>query len=107
MHTSVRPHRACHLDQGIEVGIVGMDPAVGKEPHQVKLTAPFLRPGQGVGQDGVREEIAIIDAFSDPGQILIDDPSGAEVEMADFRISHLALGQPDIHSRGPDAGRMG
>ena len=85
------------------MGIVGMHPAVGEKPHEVQFAARFFALGRAVGQDGVAEEIAIIDAFSDPGEILIDDAAGADVEMADFRISHLALGQPDIQARGPDA----
>ena len=39
-------------------------------------------------------KLALVDIFVDQGQILKDDPAGAENHMADFRVAHLPAGKP-------------
>ena len=42
-------------------------------------------------------QLPVQDRFVDSGKVLVDDSAGAEVEMPNFRIAHLAFGKPDIH----------
>jgi hypothetical protein len=49
--------------------------------------------------------LALTDGFVDPGEALVNHPAGADIEVTDFRISHLAFGQADLFSVG-DKGCM-
>ena len=46
-------------------------------------------------QRGVAEEAAVLDRLVDADEILLHDSAGAEVEVADLRVAHLALRQAD------------
>ena len=47
---------------------------------------------------GILHNRIIPACFVDPYQILIHHPSGTDIQMADFRITHLAIRQTDIFS---------
>ena len=72
---------------------VAMHPTVGEKADQVKLTVPL--PGQihGLMQNGITGKCALLHRQADPGQVLIDDPSPAQVEVSHLGVSHLASGQ--------------
>jgi hypothetical protein len=53
------------------------------------------RRGHGRVEDRVLVERAILDREVDAGQILVDDPAGADVEVTDLRVALLALRQAD------------
>jgi hypothetical protein len=44
------------------------------------------------------------DGAADAGQVLHHDPAGANIQVADLGIAHLALGQPDIRAAGAQEG---
>ena len=91
------------FQQRVQMGVVGVDAAVGEQAGEVKTATPCLCPGDAVQQDRVGEKIAVDDGFADHGQVLVHDPAGTEIEVADFRIAHLPFRQADRHSRGEDA----
>ena len=45
-------------------------------------------------------DVAVGDSAADARQILHDDAAGADIEMADLGIAHLAAGQADVVARG-------
>ena len=45
----------------------------------------------GADQRLVLEERAVGDRVVDPGEVLLDDGAGAEVEVADLGVAHLAV----------------
>ena len=45
-------------------------------------------------------QFAVGDRFVNPGEVLIDDAPGAEIEVADLGVAHLAFGQSDIQAAG-------
>ena len=47
----------------------------------------------------VLEELAVADALVDAGEVLVDDPAGAHVHVADFGVAHLAGRQADRLAR--------
>jgi hypothetical protein len=57
-------------------------------------TRAFLGLGDHVQQHGAAGDAAILDGDIDAGQILGDDPAGADIHMSHFGIAHLTLGQP-------------
>ena len=91
-----------HLQQGEEVMDVGMDPAIADQPEQMELL--------GVGalhraqEQLVAEEFARGDGQVNAGDVHIDDAAGADVEMADFAVAHLPLGQADVGAGGVHEG---
>ena len=52
----------------------------------------------------VLEEGAVGDRVVDPGQVLLDDRPGAEVEVADLGVAHLPVGQADVATLGREPG---
>ncbi len=48
----------------------------------------------------ILEERAVLDRLADPGQILVEAAAGADRQVPDLRVAHLAGGQPDGLSRG-------
>ena len=48
---------------------------------------------------GLLEEAAVVDRLADARQVLIDDAAGADVEVPDLGVAHLALGQADGRAR--------
>jgi len=85
-------------EKGEEVIEVGMDTAVGNESDQVEALAGGGR--DGFLQDTILGEGAIADCEVDAGEFLINDPTGAKVQVADLRISHLTLRESDLEAAG-------
>ena len=78
---------------------------VADEPGEVHGAAARLRLGKRRQDDGVGGQFAGPDCLVDPGDPLVDDEPGADVEVPDFGIAHLALGQTNALAGGQQ-GRM-
>jgi hypothetical protein len=84
------------LQQRAEVLERRVHPAVGDETDQVHaLEALERRADRRVGP-----ELAARHGLVDARQVLLDDGAGAEVQVADLAVAHLALGQPDGGAAG-------
>jgi len=73
----------------------------------VKRSAVLLVPGSevhGLEQGRVGEEAAVGDGGVDAGHVHADDAAGAEVEVADLGIAHLAVGEADEVLAGAEEG---
>src|SRR5699024_448735 len=71
--------------------IMGMDAAVTEQSHHVKCAVVVIHMVHCTEQDLIVEEIAVFDGFVDACQTLIDDAAGTDIEVADFRVAHLAF----------------
>ena len=87
------------LHQRLQVLHAGVHPARRHEPQQVEPLGVAGGP-----EDLVVEERAILDCLVDPEQVLLDDRSRPQIEVAHLRVAHLALGQPH---RGAPCGERG
>ncbi len=56
----------------------------------------------GVEQHGMREQFAVLDHQVDAGDVHVDDAAGADVEVADLAVAHLAFGKADERAAGVD-----
>src|SRR5215204_3168665 len=74
--------------------VVGMDAAGPDEADHMQTPTGTSRAGCRQ-QGGPLEEAPVRDRGIDPRQILEDGPPGAEVEMPDFGVAHLARWQTD------------
>src|SRR6266480_5024155 len=74
--------------------VVAVNATVGNQSEEMKsMTAG---PSEGFPQYSVSGQFAIRDCLVNPRQVLIDDPAGSQVKMADFRIAHLSIRQADV-----------
>ena len=62
------------------------------------------RPGKGFLQVWFARQFPFRNCLVDSRQILINDPSGAEIQMTDLGIAHLSFRQPDIEAARAQAG---
>ncbi len=82
----------------------GMDTAVRCQSHQVEAFAVFL--GIFVGSDYLRifKDAAVGTGTVDFHEVLIDDTSGADIEVSHFGIAHLSVGKPYVFAAGQQLG---
>ena len=74
-------------------------------PSRCRRPRGLLRArSQAAEQRLVLEEAAVGDRVVDPGQVLLDDRAGAEVEVADLGVAHLPVGQADVAALGGELG---
>ena len=99
-------HKAMHIDilqtvslrqlqQGIQMRIVAVHAAIGKQSPQMQGTAAELRCVAGSLQMIVIIKITVLNGLCDFRQILIYDASGSHIQMADLGIAHLTFRQTD------------
>ena len=74
---------------------MAVDAAVGHQAHEVDGAPVGHGAVDRLAQHGVARERAVLDRQVDPGELLVDDPAGADVEVPDLGVAHLPLGQPD------------
>ena len=88
-----------HLDERVQVPLVAVDAAIGHEAEQVERL-PSVRDAVHARDQGLaREELAVANALVDAREVLIDDPAGAHVHVADFGVAHLSCRQTDGFAR--------
>ena len=87
-------------DHRDELILMAVDAAVGNKSDEVESAGlPFFESG---GEDRVLCERAFGDGFVDARKVLIHDAAGAEIQVTDFRVAHLSIGQADIETRGAE-----
>ncbi len=88
------------LDERLQVGKARVHAAVGDQADQMDA----LGAGQRAHDCVVLAEHAIDDGVVDACEVLAYDGAGAEVEVADLRVAHLALRQSDRAAAGGQCG---
>jgi hypothetical protein len=84
-------HHGPEFDQRSDVAEAGVDAAVGHEADQMNA----LGRRERLSQNRVIGELISVHCLVDLREILDYHRSRPEVQMADLRIAHLALGQSD------------
>lgn len=85
-------------------------PAVAKLPRThsggQELEFRFVRPRARIlhrrQEHRIGIKITILDHKIDLGDVHVNDPAGANVQVAHFAVAHLPLGQPHVASTGMD-----
>ena len=93
-----------HLQEGEEVGQVGVNAAVGQEAEQVQGGALLQAGVHGVEIGGVLEKAAVLNGAGNPGQVLEDHPAAADVGVAHLAVAHLPVGQAHVQPGGGEGG---
>ena len=92
-----------HAHDGIEMFGEGVHAAIADEAHDVETAALSGMVHEDL-EDGVIVDFARRDHAVDTGHIHLDDAAGTDVEVADFGVAHLAIGQTDVLACGVDEG---
>ncbi len=87
--------RQC-LCQCQHVILMGMHTARGQQTHHVNT----LHGSGQFDQCRIRRDLAAFNGVVDAGQILHHHTAGTNVHVADLRVAHLPVRQPDGQSRG-------
>ncbi len=91
-------------EECVEVAGVGVDAAVGDEADEVKGAALLSGELAGTCEGGVGEEGAVEDGGVDAGHVHADDAARAKIQVADFAVAHLAVGETDEVVAGVEKG---
>lgn len=83
------------LEHRFDVRDVAVNAAIGEQPENMQRAVRFLDVLHRMVQRDIIEENPVIDGFGDAGELLIDDASGADIEVTDLGVAHLTLRQPD------------
>jgi hypothetical protein len=73
-----------------------MDSPIRKETEKVQPAISNSSMLHGFQQHRMREEFAILDHQVDTSNIHVNDPAGANIEMANFAVAHLSFRQTYI-----------
>ena len=95
----LHPFAAGELEQRAEVVDVRVHPAVGHEAEEMYRATTFLRAAERAQERLVGEERPVLDRACHPHEILVEDPAGPDRQVADFRVAHLAVREPDRRAR--------
>ena len=76
-----------------------VDAAGRQQAHQVACSARLPQRRDQRGNGRILCQRAIRDRLPDPRQVLHDHAAGADVEVPNFRISHLTRRQPNVQAR--------
>ncbi|KAG9527173.1 phosphoglycerate mutase 2, partial [Aureobasidium melanogenum] len=92
------------LEQSEEVVDVRVDTAIRDETEQVQAAVALLCAGEALDDVVDLVEFALLDGLVDADNVLPDDSAGADVQVADLRVAHEALGETDGERRGLELG---
>ena len=73
---------------------------VGGQTHEVDTFAVLLGVGEGGNDFLVLQDAAVGTGAVDFYQILVNDASGADIEVSHFGVAHLSVGQAHVLTAG-------
>jgi len=78
--------------------VMAVHTSIRNQSKKMKAMAASFR--ENILGDGIVLQLSFGNGFVDPGEILINNPARAEVEVADFGVAHLSLRQTDVRTTG-------
>ena len=89
-----------HFEQREQVVDMRVDSPIADEPHQVE---PVFAPGfHHFSQHRIGEQRLVIDGVVNFGDVHHQNAAGADVQVADFAVAHLTIGQAHEMAIGAD-----
>ena len=82
--------------------LMAVHAAVGNQAEEMQALALLAAWAKAFFSTLFLRQRVFLDGLVDAGQVLVNDAAGAEVEVADLAVAHLAVGQADIHAAGAD-----
>ena len=69
---------------------------VGGQPHEMDVFAMFFGVREGRNDFSVLHDAVVGTGTVDLHQVLVNDTSGPDIEVPDFRVTHLPIRQPYV-----------
>ena len=91
-----------HLYHGHNVIFVGVNTARGEQTHQMNCFAISDSCINSLNQLWILLELTIFDGFGNTGQILINHTASAQIHVAHFTVTHLAIRQTNVFTGAGD-----
>jgi hypothetical protein len=76
---------------GQQMAVESMDPAWPQQPHQMKRSTGLTQPGAKLNQRLEVIKLAALDTLGDADQILRHHSAGAQIQVTDLAVAHLAF----------------
>ncbi len=86
---------ARHAQQRVEMFLVRVHAAVGDKSEQMQLRAALARPLHGLHDRRLFRELPCGNQRVDARDVHLHNAAGADVQVADFAVAHLPVGQAD------------
>ena len=84
----------CGISERNQVRVMAVHATIRDQPEKMKSMAPRRRE-RFLGH-GIVCELTLRNCLIDASQVLINNSTGAQIEMAYFRVAHLSFRQTDI-----------
>src|SRR3954464_4342531 len=84
--------------------LVRVNATIGKQAEEMQPATAAASVLHGGEQGLVAEEVAFLDHEIDLGDVHVNDAPGTDVQMADFTVTHLPLGETYVASAGVNEG---
>ena len=94
----VEPTLFGHFKQRVQMLVMAVDAAIGNKAVCMELLPVFLSVFHRLNKLRLLKETAVFNILCDAGELLIDDTPRADIQMPDFRITHLSGRQSNIHT---------
>ena len=88
--------------QRVEMLLVRVNAAVGDQAEEMQLPSALARALHGLHDGGILLELARGDQRVDARDVHLHNAARADVQVADFAVAHLPVGQADKMLRGAD-----
>ena len=84
-----------HFEQSVEVRVHGVHAAVGQQADEVQRAARLFAVIHRRDELGVLEKLPVLYRLVDGGDVLVNDPARADVEVSHLAVAHLTGGKSD------------
>ena len=90
--------RVRRIREGDQMLVMAVHSSVRNQPEKMEAMSASFR--EGFLRDGIPLQLAVGEGFVDSGKILVNDPTRAEIQVADLRVAHLPFRQPNVETAG-------
>ncbi len=101
---TLRPTACRKFGHGNEVAFMAVDTTGGEQANQVYRPAIGDSFVNRLGEVVINIQVTVFNRLADTGKVLINDTSGTNIHMANFRVAHLTFGEPHVKAIGVNEG---
>ena len=98
-HLILQSELLTHLDELEKMVKAGMHATVGGQSHEVKLLTVLLGVVICFNNTLILQDRTILACTVDLHKVLVNNTSGTDIEVSNFRVTHLSVGQTHVLAR--------
>ena len=81
----------CQFQHGVDMIFMAMHPAGRQQPHDMQRSVMLLDMFNSLHERRIAVKAPVLNGCIYPRELLIHHAACADIEMANFRVTHLAL----------------